>query len=285
MAAQCLSSVTLNTACLHVSSIFFPLHPVLALKHPRQEAVGHCSRVALPVLPVLAAAAVLVPKAAVGEQDAHVDDVEVRQDVLKATGQAVGQRAHQVSGVVEVACPAPESRGEQLAVVPGAIHGRVGALDVLRPPPPDPAVAVGAAEQILLVVGGPEDVITQQAQHQHPQGMSCAQLDGVVNQIQTLGSTKNNQPLTSNRASACLVYCQDNSFTTVTHNRPEGIEKSTAIVKLHKTLRRLCILEFPSLFLSPKLHFCVKQEGYKSDRRKNPRNKTQTNKKTLKKQE
>lgn len=191
-------------ACLHVPYFSFPLHPALALKYSGQEPVGHRSSVALPVLPILAAAAVLVPNAAVGEQNGHVNDVEVRQDVLKATSQAIGQRAHQVSRVVEMTCPAPKSGGQQLAVVLGPIHGRVGALDVLRPLPPDPAVAVGATEEVLLVVGHSEDVITQQAQHQDPHGMSCAQLDRMVNQIQTLGSTKTSSHLLPTEAQPAL---------------------------------------------------------------------------------
>lgn len=136
----------------------------------------------------------LVPNAAVGEQNAHVNDVEVRQDVLKATSQAIGQRAHQVSRVVEMTCPAPKSGGHQLAVVLGPIHGHVGALNVLRLLPPDPAVAIGTTEEVLLVVGHSEDEITQQAQHQDPYGMGCAQLDRVVNQIQTLQSIEVRQP-------------------------------------------------------------------------------------------
>lgn len=144
----------------------------------------------LPVLPIFAATTVLVPNAAVGEQNGHVNDVEVRQDVLKATSQAIGQRAHQVSCVVEMTCPAPKPGGHQLAVVLGPIHGHVGALDVLRLLPPDPAVAIGTTEEVLLVVGHSEDEIAQQAQRQDPYGMGWAQLDRVVNQIQTLGSTK-----------------------------------------------------------------------------------------------
>lgn len=79
----------------------------------------------LPVLPIFAATTVLVPNAAVGEQNGHVNNVEVRQDVLKATSQAIGQRAHQISRVVEMTCPAPKARGHQLAVVLGPIHGHV----------------------------------------------------------------------------------------------------------------------------------------------------------------
>ncbi|RLW10082.1 hypothetical protein DV515_00002502 [Chloebia gouldiae] len=46
-------------------------------------------------------------------------------------------------------------------------------------PAKDSAVAVGATEQVLLVVGHSEDVITQQAQRQDPYSMNCAQLDRV----------------------------------------------------------------------------------------------------------
>lgn len=144
----------------------------------------------LPVLPIFAATTVLVPNAAVAQQNGHVNDVEVRQDVLKATSQAIGRRAHPVSRVVEMTCPAPKARAHQLAVALGPIHGHVGALDGLRLLPPDPAVAIGMTEEVLLVVGHSEDGTAQQAHHQDPYGMGCAQLDRVVNQILTLGSTK-----------------------------------------------------------------------------------------------
>lgn len=167
-----------------------PLGSVLASEEAWQEAVRHGGGVALPVLPVFAETTVLIPKAAVGQQDCHVNDVEVRQDVFKPTSQAVGQGAHQIARVVEVACPAPEARGHQLAVELGAIHRHVGALDVLRLLPPDLAVAIRTTEEVLLVVCRSEDVVANQAQYQDAHGISCAQLHRVVNQIQALGSRK-----------------------------------------------------------------------------------------------
>lgn len=63
----------------------------------------------LPVLAVFAGATVFIPHAAVGQQNGHVNDVEIRQDVPKATSQAVRQGAHQVACVVKMASHSPES--------------------------------------------------------------------------------------------------------------------------------------------------------------------------------
>lgn len=110
--------------------------------------------------------------------------------MFKPASQAIGQGAHQISCVVKMACPPPESRGHQFAVVLGPIRRHVGAFNILWFLPPYLAVAIRTTEEVLLVVGHSEDVITDQAQHQDPYGISCAQLDRVVNQIQTLGSIK-----------------------------------------------------------------------------------------------
>lgn len=52
-----------------------------------------------------------------------------------------------------------------------AITGAVGALDVGWLAAPDGAGAIGAPEQVLLVVGGPENVISQQAEREHSQSV------------------------------------------------------------------------------------------------------------------
>lgn len=135
--------------------------PLSSLEEPRDEAVGHSVGVALPVLSIFAAAAVLVTNAAMNQQDGHVNDVEVRKEVSKAAGSAVGQRPHQIAGVVEVARHSPKARREQLAVVDPAITGAVAALDVGWLAPPDGAGAIGAPEQVFLVIGGAENVISQ----------------------------------------------------------------------------------------------------------------------------
>lgn len=79
------------------------------LKEPRNQPVRHLVGVPLPVLAVLAAAAVLVTDAAVNQQDGHVNDVKVRENMTEATGGAVGQRSHQIASVVEVARHSPET--------------------------------------------------------------------------------------------------------------------------------------------------------------------------------
>lgn len=101
----------LNTHFVYPALIFppHPTMPLFSLKHPGDEPVRDSIRVPFPVLGVLAAAAVLVPDAAVDQQDGHVNDVEVGQYVSEAAGGAVRQRAHQVTRVVEVPGHAPEA--------------------------------------------------------------------------------------------------------------------------------------------------------------------------------
>lgn len=123
------------------------------------------------------------------QQDGHVHYVEVRQQVLPATGQAVGQRPHQVARVVHVSGHSPETGGEQLALVDAAVRRAIGALDITRLAAPDPTVALCAAEQVLLMVGGAEDVVTPQAEDEDPCNLRGGELDGVVDQVQALQET------------------------------------------------------------------------------------------------
>ena len=159
------------------------LSPSPSLKHTRNQPIRHSICVALPVLAVLAAAAVLVAHTAVHQQDGHVNDVEVGQNVAEATGSTVGQRAHQVTCVVEVPGHAPEAGGQELAVVKATVCGVVRALDESWLAPPDGAGSLCAAEPVLLVVGGAEDVIPDKAQEEDSQGMGVRQLDWVVHQV------------------------------------------------------------------------------------------------------
>lgn len=127
--------------------------PFAALKQPRNQSVRHSVGVAPPVCSVLAAAAVLITHTPVHQQDGHVNYVEVWEQVAKTTSSAVGQRAHQVACVVEVTCYAPEAGGHELAAVQAAVSRAVRTLDVLGLLAPNGAGALGAPEQVLLVVG------------------------------------------------------------------------------------------------------------------------------------
>lgn len=130
----------------------------------------------------------LVAHTAVDQQDGHVNDVEVWEYVAEAAGGAVSQRPHQVTSVVEVPRHSPETWGQELAVVDATVSGAVRALDVRWLPAPDGAGALGAPEQVLLVVGGAEDVITGKAEQQDGQGVGVWELDWLVHQVQTLKS-------------------------------------------------------------------------------------------------
>lgn len=170
------------------------------LKHSRYQPVRHSIGVAFPVLAILAAAPVLITNTSVDQQDGHVNNVEVWQYVAKATGSTVGQRTHQVTGVVEVTRHAPEARGQELAAVDASISWAVWALNVCRLAPPYGAGAVCAPEQVLLVVGGAEDVISDEAEQQHSHGVVVRELDRVVHQVQTLES----------KTHSLLFYCWTN---------------------------------------------------------------------------
>lgn len=52
-----------------------------------------------------------------------------------------------------------------------AITGAIGALDVGWLVAPDGAGAIAAPEEVLLVVGGPENVISHQAEQEHSQSV------------------------------------------------------------------------------------------------------------------
>lgn len=113
-----------------------------------------------------------VTHAAVDQQDGHVDNVEIWKNVGETTGGAVGQGAHQVAGVVEVARHSPETRGQELTAVVAAVSGHIGALNVGGLAAPDGAGPLCTAEQILLMVGGAEYVVTNEAEQQDGKGMS-----------------------------------------------------------------------------------------------------------------
>lgn len=67
-----------------------------------------------------------------------------------------------------------------------AVAGAVRTLDEGGLAAPDGAGAVAAPEQVLLVVGGAEDVISHQAEQEHSQRVKVGELDRVVDQVQTL---------------------------------------------------------------------------------------------------
>lgn len=128
----------------------------------------------------------LVPDTAVQQQDGHVDDVEIGQKVPYATCYAVCQWTQQVAGVVKVTCSPPEARSEQLAFMDAAIYWTIRALDKSRLAAPYFAFTLRPAEQVLLMVGGAEDVVAHQAECEDGPGIRGGELDWVVDQVQTL---------------------------------------------------------------------------------------------------
>lgn len=72
---------------------------------------------------------------------------------------------------VEVVGHTPEARHWQLAVLFLAIGLCVGTSDSLGLPVPDHPVPLCAVEQVLLIVGHPEDTVAQQSQQQDANGV------------------------------------------------------------------------------------------------------------------
>ncbi len=157
-----------------------------ALEDVGQQTAGHGCGVALPVLAVLVATAVLITNAAVHQQDGHVDDVKIRQQVLATAGQAVRQWAHQVPRVVHVTGHPPKPRGHQFALVNPTIGRLVWTLDEGGLLTPDFTVTLCATEKVFLVVGWAEDVVAHQTQDEDTCGMRRRKLDGVVDQVKAL---------------------------------------------------------------------------------------------------
>lgn len=75
----------------------------------------------------------------------------------------------------------PEARGQELAAVHAAVSRAVRALNVGWFAAPDGTRAIGTTEQILLMVGGTEDVVPNEAEHQDNEGVCVRELDRMVN--------------------------------------------------------------------------------------------------------
>lgn len=67
-----------------------------------------------------------------------------------------------------------------------AIRGVVLALDECGFLTPDEAVSFITAEEVLLVVGRTEDVVTRKAQDKYTCSLRYGELDGVVDQVKSL---------------------------------------------------------------------------------------------------
>lgn len=153
----------------------------------------------------------LITYTAVQQQDGHVDDVEVGQQVPVTACHTVRQRTQQVTCVVKMTCSAPETRRQQLALMNAAVRRAIRALDEGRLAAPDFALALRAPEQVLLVVGRAEDIVAHQAEGEDGPGVRCGELDRVVDQVQALEREK------------CEGYSVFIPFVTSVYNRDTDI--------------------------------------------------------------
>lgn len=79
----------------------------------RHDPVGHALAVLLPGQAVLPPAAALVTGLAVHKQDGEVNDVEIRQNVIKATRERPRQGHDEIAQVIGVANKAPPARDKK----------------------------------------------------------------------------------------------------------------------------------------------------------------------------
>lgn len=152
------------------------------------QLVRNSLHVLFPELAILALAASVITLDAVQQQDGHVDDVEVRQQVLGAAGHAHGQGDQEITNIVEVTRETPVSGAEEERLVGLAVRGDERGADHLGGLAPDHALAVGRADNVLLVVDRAEDEVTSEADGENETELDGGQVDGVADQVVRLES-------------------------------------------------------------------------------------------------
>lgn len=139
--------------------------------------------VLLPVLAVLALAAGMITLDTVQQQNGHVDDVVVRQQVLGAASHAHGQRDQQIAHIVEVARQTPVAGAEQQRLVGLAIRCHKRSADDLGRLAPDHALAVGRTNNVLLVVDRAEDEVSCKADGEDDAELNWGQVNWVAEEV------------------------------------------------------------------------------------------------------
>lgn len=152
------------------------------------ELVGDNLLVLLPVLAILALAAGVVTLDAVQQENGHVNDVKVREQVLGAAGHAESQRDQKIAHIVEVARETPVTGAEQQRLVGLAVRGHERGADHLGGLAPDHALAVGRADNVLLVVNRAEDKVSGVSDSEDQSKVERAQIDGVAHKVVRLES-------------------------------------------------------------------------------------------------
>ena len=72
------------------------------LEHIRNDFVGDHLTIAFPECSILLLTFDIISKCTMDQQDRHEHEVELRQQVAKPTGQAVGQGIHQITNIVKM---------------------------------------------------------------------------------------------------------------------------------------------------------------------------------------
>jgi len=147
------------------------------------QLVRNHPHVFLPVLAVLALAASVITLDTVQQQNGHVDDVEVGQQVLGTAGHAHGQRQQQIADIVEVARQTPVAGAEQQRLVRLAIRCHERSANDLGRLAPNHALAIGGANNVLLVVDRAEDEVSCRADGEDDAELDWSQVDRVAEKV------------------------------------------------------------------------------------------------------
>lgn len=153
-----------------------------SLEDVRKDLVRHLGAILFPVLSVLSAAASIITVDTVDEEDGHIDDVEVRHEVGHSTGEAEGERHHEVTDVVKVTRKTPPSREEEVGLTDGSIGLLELGRDVLSGLAPDVAFALVGTEVVLLSVDGAEDVVSGESESVDSNESGGGEINGVLHE-------------------------------------------------------------------------------------------------------
>lgn len=131
---------------------------------------------------------------AVEQKDGHIDDVKIGQQVLGTAGHAHGQGYQQVTDIVEVARETPVTGAQQQGLMGLSIRCNEGGADDFGGLAPDHTLAVGGANNVLLVVDGAEDEVSNVSDSKDKGKLDRSQVDGVANEVVRLEGVQPGQP-------------------------------------------------------------------------------------------
>jgi len=164
------------------------------LENVRNNLILHSFAVFLPLLAVLNATALVIPRSASHQENRHVHDVEVWKEMAKATRSAIGEGDKEVAKIVEVTCKTPKATGEQKRIMDFAINRLIGHSNKGSGLAPNIGLSVGLSHDVFLVIGRSEDVIAQKTSSKNKSKLPPWQVHRMSDKEEPLQSVHEGQP-------------------------------------------------------------------------------------------